>query len=827
MFRRLHGLFQRYLAQHLILTRQGPALRDGQGQPLTEAAEITLAASRLRLRVRPAAGIAAPELWLVDGSGFRTRLMPEGHDPDAPLILSAAVPLRPGVLRLEEGEGGPSVVLPVPGRLAQGWGAALLLPRFSAGLLRALPLVLRWFRTGDLSLRPMIRATLGLSPEPRLALIDARLFTPPAQPPAPPVLPAAITILLPVYNSFDLLAEVIDRVETHTDLPWHLIAIEDASPDPRVRPWLRERLARLPEGHATLVENDANLGFIGSVNRGFALALQRGHPVVLLNSDAFVPQAWASRLVAPLMENPQIASVTPMSNDAELMTVPVICDPHPLAPGQGDALDAVARGFVHGAGTAEVPTGVGFCMALSAGWLARVPLFDTIFGRGYGEEVDWCQKVLALGGRHLGLPGLFVEHRGGASFGSAEKQALIAQNNRTVASRHPRFPITVQGFIAEDPLATPRLALAVAYAAGRTDQPLPLYVAHALGGGAEIWLQARIAADLAGLGAALVLRLGGPHRWRLELHLPGDPVQHGDSDDIGLIAALLAPVPRLHMVYSCAVGDPDPAGLPDALLRLLRVDDGLEVLFHDFFPISPSYTLLDSAGRFRGVPGVADTDAAHQTRRRDGTPVPLADWRAAWGRLAARADRLVTFSADSASHVAAAWPDLAARVALRPHALHTAVPRIAPPAAGQPFTVAVLGNIGFQKGITLVAALARRLETTPGAPSLVVIGNTDPAYPLPASLRVHGGYALADLPALAHAYHIGAWLIPSIWPETFSYTTHEALATGLPVVGLDLGAQGQALKAHPHGLTVPLADPDTMVQGLLDTLLLLPGARRA
>ena len=76
-------------------------------------------------------------------------------------------------------------------------------------------------------------------------------------------------------------------------------------------------------------------------------------------------------------------------------------------------------------------------------------------------------------------------------------------------------------------------------------------------------------------------------------------------------------------------------------LRLLRVDDGLEVLFHDFFPISPSYTLLDSAGRFRGVPGVADTDAAHQTRRRDGTPVPLADWRAAWGRLAARADRLV------------------------------------------------------------------------------------------------------------------------------------------------------------------------------------------
>ena len=56
-----------------------------------------------------------------------------------------------------------------------------------------------------------------------------------------------------------------------------------------------------------------------------------------------------------------------------------------------------------------------------------MPEFDTTFGRGYGEEVDWCQKVRALGGRHLGLPGLFVEHRGGESFGSEEKLKLVEE----------------------------------------------------------------------------------------------------------------------------------------------------------------------------------------------------------------------------------------------------------------------------------------------------------------------------------------------------------------------------------------------------------------
>ncbi|MDZ4134957.1 MAG: glycosyltransferase, partial [Paracoccaceae bacterium] len=217
----------------------------------------------------------------------------------------------------------------------------------------------------------------------------------------------------------------------------------------------------------------------------------------------------------------------------------------------------------------------------------------------------------------------------------------------------------------------------------------------------------------------------------------------------------------------------------------------------------------------------------------DGTPVDLAAWRHSWGRLITQADRLVVFSDDSRAHVQSVWPDAAARLQVIAHRPHHAVPRIPPQqgrgARDKPPVVGVLGNLNRQKGAAVVAEIARLLARDPGATNpklanlksgtlkygnlkLVVLGDTDPACPPGPGVTVHGAYRLEDLPLLTRRYNISAWLIASVWPETFSYTTHEALATGLPVFCLDLGAQAEALrKAAPQGhvITCP---PDTAAQ---------------
>ncbi|MFC3216892.1 glycosyltransferase family 2 protein [Comamonas sp. JC664] len=68
--------------------------------------------------------------------------------------------------------------------------------------------------------------------------------------------------------------------------------INDASPEPELTAWLRELAQQ--DSRVRLLENDSNLGFVATVNRG--MALNPSHDVLLLNSDTEVSHEWLDRL---------------------------------------------------------------------------------------------------------------------------------------------------------------------------------------------------------------------------------------------------------------------------------------------------------------------------------------------------------------------------------------------------------------------------------------------------------------------------------------------------------------------------------------------------
>ena len=820
---RFRRLFGRYSAYHLSLSRAGAAVQNATRSPLGYVDQIALRHDRLVVSGRVTETVQ--HVSLTHG-GRSSSTVPELRQSGPDFSLDLPFCRDTAKLTLETGTDSVHVTLPQLARWQLAMGTAQLVPGFLWRSVQALPAVVRWFRHKDPSARDDVRRCFGLGLVKTAHPLDPALFSPPTRPVNPPGA-ARITIILPVYGAFDLLQECLTRLVQHTDLPWHLIVIDDASPDQAIRPWLRDWAAGQPEGQVTLLENAQNLGFIGTVNRGFAEAQARGagDAVVLLNSDALAPAAWASRLVAPMLADPaRVASVTPMSNDAELACVPVICARHDLATGEAEAIDRAAAALPAGAGLVAGVTGVGFCMALNPVFLAHVPQFDTAFGRGYGEEVDWCQKTAAWGGQHLYQPRLFVEHRGGHSFGSDEKRKLLAQNGAIISARYPHFDAEVQVFLAEDPLLSARLALGLALAAHRAQARgqdagrLCVYLAHAIGGGAEDWLRSRIAQDIAARSAAIVLRVGGDQRWRIELHTV-QGMSWGETGDTQLMQRVLEKLPARRVVYSCGVGDRSPQDLPRVLAALSEgPEHALEVLFHDFFPISPSYTLLDGTGHWRGLPAPDTRDKAHLWRRPDGQRIGLDEWQAGWGALLAKAERVVTFSQNSRALVSAVWPGIADKVVVTPHQLPQPPTRLPAPPADAPPVIGVLGNIGAHKGAGVLAALSRQLRKH--STGLVVLGKVDPAFRLVRPARIHGGYDLAELPQLVRRYGITCWLIPSVWPETFSFTTHEALATGLPVWCFDLGAQGEAVaKAVAEGApggVLPLpegrADPDRILR---------------
>jgi len=689
--------------------------------------------------------------------------------------------------------------LPVPDRGAIRSARRRTQVKFLRDVLRATPAGLRYLLGGRRRAdRDRVRTLLGFDDEPAWGiLLDPALLAPASM---QDCRYPATTIIMPVYNAFELLTEALERIDRHTDVPWHLVLIEDASPDERVRPWLRDWAAGR-EDRVTLLLNDQNLGFIGSVNRGLAVAAQRGGPVILLNSDALVPQGWASRLLRPMLEDERVASVTPMSNDATILTVPWIAGRVTLAPGMADGIDAAAR-VLSSRARAQVPTGVGFCMAMSRAALDRVPALDPAFGRGYGEEVDWCRKASAVGMIHLGIGNLFVEHRGGESFGSAAKAEALESSARIIRSRYPEFDDEVRRFIDADPLLTARLVLALTWAAGMNPDPIHVYLGHSLGGGAEHWLAARIAERTREGRPTVVLRVGGERRFGIELHAEG-AVLSGETDEIRLVRQLILTMPRRRIVYSCGVGDERPWELPRLLCDLATGQgSGLEILFHDYFPLSPSLNLLNADSSYTGVPPANSTDPAHQISSAD-VHVPLRSWRERWGAAVGQAERLTVFSNSSVEIVAAAWPEARGKIACQPHRALIEMPPVARVRDDGPGVIGILGAIGAVKGAQIVSDLAYHLDRQPGAPRLVVVGEFDHSFPLPPSVKVTGRYDSTNLPRMISAHGVTAWLMPSVWPETFSFTTREMLATGLPVMAFGLGAQAEAVREAPNGHIVP------------------------
>jgi GT2 family glycosyltransferase len=176
--------------------------------------------------------------------------------------------------------------------------------------------------------------------------------------------------------------------------------------------------------------------------------------IVLLNSDTEVTAGWLEGLQRCLASDPSIATATPWTNNGEIASIPRFCEANP-PPGNPAA---VAR-MIALTGTArypDLPTAVGFCMAISRRTLDTLGLFDErTFGQGYGEENDFSMRAQRAGLRNVLCDDVFVVHLGGRSFGPLGLRPDESTMQRLL-SRHPAYLEQVQEFIAADPLAARR-----------------------------------------------------------------------------------------------------------------------------------------------------------------------------------------------------------------------------------------------------------------------------------------------------------------------------------------------------------------------------------
>ena len=264
-----------------------------------------------------------------------------------------------------------------------------------------------------------------------------------------------IAVIIPVYRDLSASTRCLQSVSRTIDVSGtDVVLVNDASPEPELAKYCRELSA---DCGFRLIEHETNLGFVRSVNEGMREAGQAD--VVILNSDTEVPAGWLDRISTIADAHPKAASLTPFSNNATICSYPLFCADNPIASGHDvNSLDKLFSSANAGE-VVELPTGVGFCMYLRRAALDEIGDFDeAAFGRGYGEENDWCLRASAAGWRHLLCGDLFVFHAGGASFGQ-DAQALQASAMAVLESRYPDYNKQVAEFIERDPIEPLRFAI--------------------------------------------------------------------------------------------------------------------------------------------------------------------------------------------------------------------------------------------------------------------------------------------------------------------------------------------------------------------------------
>ncbi|WP_462381113.1 glycosyltransferase family 2 protein [Pseudomonas sp. Marseille-QA0892] len=265
-----------------------------------------------------------------------------------------------------------------------------------------------------------------------------------------------LDVLLPIYKGVEATLACLESLldsSRHNQTPHRIIVLDDFSPEPAV---VRRVEALARKGRLIHVRNSANLGFIRNMNRG--MALHPGSDVIWLNADTLVHGDWIDRLRKAAYGASDVASVTPWSNNGELMSFPQSRVSHPMPnANQHVVLDQVARDS--GLTPVEIETGCGFCLYIKRRALDEVGYLDELeLRRGYGEESDWCLRARSKGWRHLGATNVFVAHAGGHSFGP-EKAVRVYQNNAILRKRYPDAERQFDAFIARDPLKPAREAL--------------------------------------------------------------------------------------------------------------------------------------------------------------------------------------------------------------------------------------------------------------------------------------------------------------------------------------------------------------------------------
>lgn len=624
-----------------------------------------------------------------------------------------------------------------------------------------------------------------------------------------------IDLIVPVYNGFRFLEPLLNSIPK-TKMKYRLFIIDDKSPDKNVYPYL-EQYAK-GKDNVILLQNENNLGFLQTVNRG--LELCENH-VALINTDIELPELWLERLILPILENPEIATTTPYTTCGTICSFPHFLKDNPMF--LGLSVNQIDKEFINvKPNYVEMPTGVGYCMGMNKNAIKDVGLLDEKhFGKGYGEENDWCQRAIACGYKNVQVENLFVFHNHGGSFPSEEKKKLLKEHEKQLLIKHPEYNADVARYCVLDPNKDIRewiqLKLLQKYKPGKTI----LAFDHMLGGGATSYLEKKKKELLLEGNNVVIVRYNYfKDLYEVQYFYDEDIlksfisvkngiksiIQFFNSDEIWINE--LVTYPNLYSV------------LDDIRESASKKNIPVRMLFHDYFAICPTINLIDSSEKYCGIPNCS---ACKECIGDNPNYVSLnmesmTKWRMEWNKFLLSCDKVVAFSNDTKQIVKRVYENLD-NIVVIPHQIgyFPTIHKVSK--TTNTLNVGLLGVLSHHKGELIVEKLMDLIEENNLPIKIKLIGRAEHIKPNSIFSQT-GTYSRGSVPRLTLENDIDIFLIPSIWPETFSYTTEEIMKMGMPIMSFDIGAPAERIKKYEKGIIIPEMNAESVLNVLLNNQLI-------
>ena len=626
-----------------------------------------------------------------------------------------------------------------------------------------------------------------------------------------------VDIVVPIYNAYEYTTECIESLIKYTDLSNHrLILINDKSPDEKILPMLMRYASENLQLNIIVLNNEVNLGFVGTVNKGMEYSK---NDVVLLNSDTEVTNKWLDKIIKCAYSRDEIATVTALSNNATLASVPNFGVDNEIP--NEFTINEYAQMIEEISYNAypEVVTGNGFCIYIKRKVIDEIGVFDhKTFGKGYGEENDFCYRALDYGYVNVLCDNTFIYHKGTQSF-TGEKQKLCEAHLKIIEERYPHYYFMNNIFVTEVP--TRKIHDNVRINIKAKNKKNILYIVHEWmddnnnyqNGGTTLHILDIINNIKDEYNCFVFSLTSKKDTYKLYSYI---------NDELHINTFTINKGYNLLTFYNLEYKKLLSRLIKDLNVDIVHVHHGLWHTFdisdctrendvysiitlHDYYYICPSINMLYNDEKYCEL--MKNRDCKYCLEQKRGFKNLVIDkWQEESNKFLKKFDMIITPSEDTKNLFNNYYKEI--EITPIEHGMdfsrfHGREMKIG---EHEGFNIAFLGNMTVHKGSNILEYLIKNTKNR--NIKYHVFGGTDIEFlkSNKDNYIFHGKYDRDSIIKILKENNIDLVCLFSIWPETYSYTLSESILAEIPVISYNIGAISERLTRNNAGWIVDIKE---------------------